>query len=232
LIPLRDLNRSLTAPHVTRFLIVVNVIIFAVYWLSATGFLFDERLAVDMVGNGVRGKFVMYPDDVFDAQRVYTLLTSMFMHGGWYHLFGNMIYLWVFGDNVEDAFGHVSYLVFYLVCGVAASFAQIFADQLLAGGALVGMLGASGAISGVLGAYIVLYPRSKVVTWVAYFLIPIPAILFLGGWFVMQFLFGLLDTMGGVAYYAHIGGFIAGMFLGFAIGRERKRKIRDSRMRL
>jgi membrane associated rhomboid family serine protease len=229
------LNKSLTAPHVTRFLIVVNVIIFAVYWLSASGVLFDERLAVDMVGDDagtVRGKFILYPDDVFDAQRIYTLLTSMFMHGGWYHLLGNMIYLWVFGDNVEDAFGHVSYLVFYLMCGVAASFAQIFADQMFAGGELIGMLGASGAISGVLGAYLVLYPKSRVVTWVAYLIIPIPAILFLGGWFVMQFLFGVVDTMGGVAYYAHIGGFIAGMVLGLTVGRARKRKIRDSRMRL
>lgn len=215
----------------TRVLLIVNVIIFTVFWLSATGILFDEKLALDMVGNGARGKFVLYPDDLV-SQRIYVLLTSMFMHGSWYHLLGNMIYLYVFGDNVEDAFGHAGYLLFYLVCGIAASFAQIYADQLLAGGTMIGMLGASGAISGVLGAYLVLYPRARVITWVGYFVLPVPAILFLGGWFAMQFLFGLLDTMGGVAYFAHIGGFVAGMFLGSTVGRERKRRIRDSKMRL
>ncbi|MEM4704772.1 MAG: rhomboid family intramembrane serine protease [Candidatus Bathyarchaeia archaeon] len=231
MIPLRDLNQSATTPHVNRFLLVVNIIFFLVFWLSTMNVLFDERLAIDMVGNGtVRGKFVMYADDILQGRRLYTLFSSMFMHASWYHLMGNMIFLYVFGDNVEDAFGHLSYLFFYLVCGVSASFAQISADLAMSLG-VQGMLGASGAISGILGAYLVLYPRARVLTWIFYVVLPVPALLFLGAWFALQWLYGLFDVAGGVAYFAHIGGFIAGMVLGLTVGRERK-KTRDKRLRL
>jgi membrane associated rhomboid family serine protease len=189
--------------------------------------------------------FVMIPYDIIHGQRVYTLLTSMFMHAGWAHLIGNMLYLYIFGDNVEDIFGHAGYLVFYLFCGVAAAFAHIlsiiFAPTLSSligipsGSDLTaGVIGASGAISGVLGAYLVLYPKSKILTLVFYglpIIVPIPAIIFLGIWFIMQWLLAYLDAAGGVAYWAHIGGFVVGIILALIFGLRRK-KAREARVRL
>jgi len=164
------------------------------------------------------------------------------MHAGWIHLLGNMLFLYVFGDNVEDAFGHVGYLVFYIVCGIAAALGYIIAIVLapeigsligiaLASDLVSGVLGASGAISGVLGAYVVLFPRAKVLTFLVYFIIPLPAIVFLGFWFIMQWVYGIFDSSGGVAYWAHVGGFIAGMILALAFGLKTK-KARDARLRL
>jgi len=183
---------------------------------------------------------VMVPAEVLRGERLYTLFTSMFMHAGWLHLFGNMLFLYVFGDNVEDIFGHAGYIVFYLVSGLVASLAHIisiffapFIGSLTQTFAEVdlttGVIGASGAISGVLGAYIVLFPRAKIITLVFYFILPVPAIAFLGFWFIMQWFYGFLDISGGVAYWAHIGGFIAGMILALVFGRPRK-KIRDRRI--
>ena len=152
-----------------------------------------------------------------------TLLTSMFMHGGLAHLFGNMLYLWIFGDNLEDRLGHMRYLTFYLLCGVLASLAHVFTNT----GSYIPSLGASGAISGVLGGYILLYPHRRVRAIVMRgFVTEIPAYLAIGLWFVFQLISGLGmlgggAQQGGVAYAAHIGGFIAGLLLikFFAIGR-------------
>jgi membrane associated rhomboid family serine protease len=155
----------------------------------------------------------------------------MFMHAGWFHLLGNMLFLYIFGDNVEDTFGHGGYLIFYIVSGMTAALAQILATVLFQGDLTVGIIGASGAISGVLGAYLVLYPKARIVALVGYLILPLPAIIFLGFWFVMQWAYGLFDPLGGVAYFAHIGGFITGMFLGLTVGRKRK-KARDARLRL
>ncbi len=147
------------------------------------------------------------------------LFTSMFLHGGFMHLGGNMLYLWIFGDNVEDRMGHGRYLVFYLLCGVAASAGHIWSSP----GSRVPSLGASGAIAGVLGAYLLLYPKARVVTLLplGFFtqVIQVPALFFLGFWFLQNFLYGLFSLnvqsaqSGGVAWWAHIGGFVAGVAL-------------------
>jgi membrane associated rhomboid family serine protease len=154
-----------------------------------------------------------------------TLLSSMFMHGGLAHLGGNMLYLWVFGDNIENALGHGRYLAFYLVCGLAASLAHVMTSVLLASNLLIPSLGASGAISGVLGGYLLLFPKNPVNVIIFYQIRPMPAIIVLGLWFLMQLLggFGTVGAEGGgVAYGAHIGGFIAGLVLVklFMAGRE------------
>ena len=150
--------------------------------------------------------------------RPFTLITSLFLHGGWLHVGGNMLYLWIFGDNVEDRLGHVRFLFFYLLCGVAASFTHILANP----ASTVPTIGASGAIAGVLGAYFLLYPRSRVLTLVplGFYLqvMQLPAFLFLGFWFLMQFIVGAASLSasgggGGVAWWAHVGGFVAGALL-------------------
>jgi len=225
LLPLKDLNRSSTTPHVTRLLLIANIVILVVYWLSASNILLGERFAAE-----IEDKFTMIPAEIIHVQRLFTLVTSMFMHAGWFHLLGNMLFLYVFGDNVEDAFGHASYLALYLVSGLIAGLAQILISMLLLGDLTIGVIGASGAISGVLGAYLVLYPTARIVTLVGYFIVPLPAILFLGFWFIMQWAYGIFDPLGGVAYFAHIGGFIAGILLGLTIGRKRK-KAREARLR-
>ena len=147
-----------------------------------------------------------------------TLLTSIFMHGGWLHIAGNMLFLWIFGDNVEHRIGHVLYLAFYLVAGVIASFAQILVETT----SVIPTLGASGAISGVLGAYLVMFPTNRVTVFLFRVLLPVPAIVAIGMWAVFQFINGLGSIAvsaetggGGVAYMAHIGGFVAGLVAGF-----------------
>jgi membrane associated rhomboid family serine protease len=145
-----------------------------------------------------------------------TLFSSIFMHGGWLHLGGNMLFLWIFGDNVEHRIGHVAYLVFYLAAGVIASFAQILTNV----NSVIPTLGASGAISGVLGAYLVMFPGNRVTVFLLRFLMPVPAIVAIGMWAVFQFINGIgaaavTAETGGVAYMAHIGGFVAGVLAGF-----------------
>src|SRR6185369_7010920 len=161
----------------------------------------------------------------------FTLFTSMFMHGGFAHIAGNMLFLWIFGDNIEDRLGHIRYLIFYLLCGVLASLAHVFATALLAtdqSSLLVPSLGASGAISGVLGGYILLYPTRRVTVLLFRFLTVVPAYVAIGIWFGFQLISGLGmlgggSQQGGVAYAAHVGGFVAGLVLIklFDIGRPR-----------
>jgi len=223
LFPIRDSNKALTTPHVNRMLIMVNVIVFLVWWLSVFG-LIGPRFAVD-----IEERFSMTPYYIVRGQQLYTLLTSMFLHAGWLHLLGNMLFLYVFGDNIEDVFGHVSYLVFYIVCGLAASFMYILSLESLS--PFESVIGASGAISGVLGAYLVLYPKARVLTLVFPLIVPIPAIIFLGFWFLMQWFYAIFLGEGMIAYWAHIGGFIAGMILALIFGLKRKRT-RDARLGL
>jgi membrane associated rhomboid family serine protease len=227
-LPLRDINKSLTTPHVNRLILIANIIIFAVYWLSYNNIFLNSWFASEM-----EQEFVMVPYEIVHGQRLYTLFTSMFMHAGWLHLLGNMLFLYVFGDNVEDVFGHVGYIGFYVISGLAAAFAHIlsiiFFQEM--GSLSEGVVGASGAISGVLGAYFVLYPRAKILTLVFYAILPLPAFVFLGFWFVLQWFYGIFDIAGGVAYWAHIGGFIAGMFFALIFGLKRK-KAREARFRL
>jgi membrane associated rhomboid family serine protease len=151
-----------------------------------------------------------------------TVFTSMFMHGGWLHLGGNMLYLWIFGDNVEDRFGHAKFTVFYLLCGIAATLAQVA----FSAGSNVPNLGASGAIAGVLGAYLVLFPRGSVRVLMGRGVVPMPALIVIGLWIVLQFISGIGSITqsaetGGVAYMAHIGGFVAGLVLTFLFGGRR-----------
>jgi len=161
-----------------------------------------------------------------------TLITSMFMHGGIAHIFGNMLFLWIFGDNIEDRMGHLRYAIFYLVCGILAGLSHVLATVAFAGNdrasLLIPSLGASGAISGVLGAYILLFPTRRVTVIISWFVTAVPAFIAIGLWFVFQLISGLGvlgsgSQAGGVAYAAHIGGFIAGLVLitPFLIGRPR-----------
>ena len=168
------------------------------------------------------------PSDVYP-----TFLTTMFLHGGFLHVAGNMLYLWIFGDNVEDRMGHGRFLAFYLLCGVAAALGQTFT----APNSIIPMVGASGAVAGVMGAYFVLYPRSRIVTLLPLFIfiqiIEVPAIFFLGVWFVMQFLSGIGsiasatqgEPAGGVAFWAHISGFAAGLIGVFAFRRPQRERV-------
>jgi membrane associated rhomboid family serine protease len=137
----------------------------------------------------------------------------MFLHSGFLHIAGNMLFLWIFGDNVEDFFGHFTYLLFYLVCGIGAGLLHVFFNL----HSSVPAIGASGAISGVMGAYILLYPRARILTLVVIFPLPVPAVIFLGLWFLIQFLSGIsmigVRVSGGVAVWAHVGGFLLGMLL-------------------
>ena len=239
MLPLRDLNRPTTTPHVNRMLLLANIIIFAVYWFSSSSILLDPKLANAMANpNGPTGTFVMVPNEIIQGQHLFTIFTSMFMHdptsfeAGLIHIFGNMLFLYVFGENVEDAFGHFTYLAFYLFSGLAAALGYITIVGLTDPSGLAdSVLGASGAISGVLGAYVVLYPKARILAFLYVIILPIPAIIFLGFWFVLQWLYQIFNISGGVAYWAHIAGFIAGITLTLAFGLKR-RKAREARLRL
>jgi membrane associated rhomboid family serine protease len=163
----------------------------------------------------VGGETIQVPQEPGPTPIWLTLFTSIFMHGGWLHLGGNMLFLWIFGDNVEHRIGHGLYLVFYLVAGILASFAQILVDT----GSVIPTLGASGAIAGVLGAYLVMFPTNRVLVLIIRFPVWVPAIVVIGLWAALQFIsgFGALgveESAGGVAYMAHIGGFVAGVLAG------------------
>jgi rhomboid family protein len=203
MIPLRDVIPSRTTPVVTVSLIVVNAFVF-LYQLS--------------LGESVN-QFILYFGLVPAAFSWVSVFTSMFLHGSLLHVGGNMLYLWIFGDNVEDRMGHGRFLAFYLLCGVAAALAQTALNP----DSVVPMVGASGAIAGVMGAYFVLYPHSRIVTLVPLFIfiqiMEIPAIFFLGIWFLMQFLSGVGsiatavngEPAGGIAFWAHVAGFLTGV---------------------
>ncbi len=204
--PIGDDNSARrTVPLVTYALIALNVLFFFVELSGGDAFIGKWAF--------VPSRFLANPGGDF-----LTLFTSMFMHAGWVHLGGNMLYLWIFGDNVEDRFGHVPFTIFYLLCGLAATFAQLAFST----GSNVPNLGASGAIAGVLGAYILLFPQGMVRVLQGQQVIQVPALIMIGGWIVLQFFSGIgsiantADT-GGVAYMAHIGGFIAGIVLTFVI---------------
>src|SRR4030042_3596041 len=200
-----------TVPLVTYGLIVLNVLFFIVELGGGDAFI--EKWAF------VPSRFLANPLADF-----LTLFTAMFMHAGWLHLAGNMLYLWIFGDNVEDRFGHVKFLIFYLICGLAATFAQLAVSS----GSDVPNLGASGAIAGVLGAYILLFPQGKVRVMQGRREIQVPALVVIGIWIVLPFFvyFGSIAgtaQTGGVAYMAHIGGFVVGFLLTFLFRANRGR---------
>jgi membrane associated rhomboid family serine protease len=208
-LPLRDNVPTRTRPWVTYALVLTNVLVWVLYQLP------DLQGSVD--------ELAYHPCEVVNecAQVgegwLLTALTSMFMHGGWEHLLGNMLFLWIFGNNVEDALGHVRYLVFYLCGGFAATALQTFVTLSVASGAdaTIPNLGASGAVSAVLGAYLVLLPHARVLTLFFFVLREVPAIVLLGLWFVLQLVSGSASLAhpqpgGGVAFFAHVGGFVFG----------------------
>jgi membrane associated rhomboid family serine protease len=209
MLPIKDDNPTRSKPIITYLLIFLNVVIFAYeLLLSAAGEL-----------EAFLYTYALIPRDIVNGTGVHTLFTSMFLHGGFMHIFGNMLYLHIFGNNVEDIMGRKRFIIFYLISGIAASALQILVNP----SSEVPNLGASGAIAGVLGAYLVAFPRARVhcivvfgffVRWIA-----LPAVVVLFLWFVLQLLSGLgslsyaSPDSGGVAYFAHIGGFLAGLLL-------------------
>jgi len=218
MIPLRDDIRSEKRPFVTWMLMAACVGVFIYQALSEYR---DPK-----AGEALIGAYGMIPRDIVSGRHLWALFTSMFMHGGFFHLIGNMLYLWIFGDNIEDAFGHSWFLLVYLFTGVVGSLLQIIVMP----GSTVATIGASGAISGVMGAYFVLFPRARVLTLIPIFffirLIYIPAPILLGFWILLQILNGcgsVPGTGGGVAYFAHIGGFVTGLILGLVV-RNRVRR--------
>jgi membrane associated rhomboid family serine protease len=203
-IPLRDVIPSRTTPHVTIGLIAVNALVY----------LYEMTL-----GDSSLEEFILYFGLVPAAFSWVAVLTSMFLHGGLLHVGGNMLFLWIFGDNVEDRMGHGRFVVFYLLCGAAAALAQ----TAMSPDSVVPMVGASGAVAGVMGAYFVLYPHSRIVTLIPLFVffhvMEVPALVFLGLWFVLQFVSGVGsiaaatggEPAGGIAFWAHVAGFVAGV---------------------
>lgn len=217
--PIKDAQPSYSRPFVTMLFIAANVLVF-LYQFSLESFALNHFIET----------WALIPAN-FEVTKVFT---SMFMHGGWMHLLGNMWFLWVFGDNVEDSLGHGKYLLFYLLCGAAAALGQMALNP----GSTIPMVGASGAIAGVMGGYIVRFPHSRILTLVFIFFfvtfIQVPASIMLAYWFFIQLLSGLGSiaatqaTTGGVAWFAHVGGFVAGVALIKLMGaRQRYSRRRD-----
>lgn len=219
MIPIRDENPTRTVAFVTMTVIVLN----------ALAFIYELSLPAKHGLDALFADFALIPAAVTNAPSpasYATIFTSMFLHGGWLHLIGNMLYLWIFGNNIEDCMGHFRFVLFYLLCGIAAAATQISTGP----DSLVPMIGASGAVSGVLGAYLILFPRARVLTlipiWIFIRLVYLPAWMLLIFWFVLQLVSGAATAgkqTGGVAFWAHIGGFVAGMIL---IPVFKKRRVR------
>ena len=211
--PIRDTQPSYSRPIVTIFIILANVAVFV------------HEISLDAYS---RNHFIAYYGLIPARVHLSAFLTSMFLHGGWMHIIGNMWFLWIFGDNVEDVMGHTKYLAFYLLCGIAAGLTQTLFNV----GSRVPMVGASGAIAGVMGAYLIKFPHSRIVTLVFIFFfittIEVPAVLMLLYWFFIQLVSGAETvgyshlSQGGTAFFAHVGGFIAGMILVAVMGTRQK----------
>ena len=222
--PIGDENRR---GHITP---VVNYILIAI---NIAVFFFQIQLGSGEALQDFINRYGVISSEIAGGQDLYTLLTSMFLHGGWAHIIGNMLFLWVFGDNVEDAFGHLGYLVFYLLTGLAASGAHILVDT----GSNIPSVGASGAISGVLGAYMIFFGGNAIRVLIGYFVTVVPAWIMIGMWAAQQFVatYGSLvqteQTTGGIAYAAHAGGFVAGLIVAVVLrgttGRPEQRPATD-----
>jgi membrane associated rhomboid family serine protease len=206
-------------PVVNYLLIALNVAVFLYQTQLPVGAQFQS--CAEAVGETVQGfvcEYGVVPAEISRGQNLYALFTSMFLHGGWAHLFGNMLFLWIFGDNIEDAFGHIGYLIFYLVTGLLASAAHI----LLQPGSQIPAVGASGAISGVLGAYILFFHMNRITVLIGWFITSVPAWMMIGLWALTQFVntygsLAMTEETGGVAYGAHAGGFLAGLIIALVI---------------
>lgn len=217
MIPLKDYNPTRTFPIVNYVLIALNVAVF-VYQATLPAHAYKAFL---MANATVPQRIPAFLAGHLGFQMAfYPLFTSMFLHGGLMHLLGNMLFLYIFGDNVEDTFGHIGYLIFYLFCGIGSGLVHVLFNL----HSSLPAIGASGAISGVMGAYAVLFPQARVLMLFFIFLIPVPAVLVLGYWFALQFLAGIgqlgAAATGGVAFWAHIGGFVIG--LGIALVAKKR----------
>ena len=226
MIPLKDDNPTSSRPTVTYVLIGICVLVFFMQLGSQsykTGQLFYSYGLIPSVLMG----HDQLPMDLYVVPAYMTIFSSMFMHGGFMHLIGNMLYMWIFADNIEDSLGPANFIIFYFLSGVGAAMAQVLADT----SSQIPMVGASGAIGGVLGAYIINYPKAKVLVLIPFGffsqLIKIKALYVLGFWFVLQFINSSMMSSqgGGVAYAAHIGGFVSGMILILFFNKKRKTKI-------
>src|SRR5271155_5190661 len=212
-IPLKDLNPRRTYPVVNTLLILTNVIVF-LYQLTLTP---HQYQAFVMANATIPSHIRLALNGHGHVEAAFLpVFTSMFLHSGFLHIAGNMLFLWIFGDNVEDYFGHLPYLLFYLFCGIGSGLLHVAFNW----GSTIPALGASGAISGVMGAYLVLFPRERILTLVFIFIVPIPAVFILVYWFVIQFAEAVttvgstsLAQNGGVAVWAHVGGFLLGMLI-------------------
>jgi membrane associated rhomboid family serine protease len=230
MIPLRDTATTKSFPSATVALIGANFLLFIQELRASPDFLQRIIFAYGLVPDQFM-HWVQLGGSPLSLARVLPLVTSMFLHGGWLHLLGNMLYLWIFGDVVEDRLGHGRFVAFYLVCGIAAGLLQCFFDP----ESPVPTVGASGAIAGVLGAYLMTSPRAKIMTFVPVFFIPwiieIPAVVFLILWFAAQVISGLFSMgralNGGVAWWAHVGGFVAGMLLVMIVPKSKTRAVRS-----
>ena len=232
MIPLKDDNPTSDKPIVTYYLIGICVFIFLIELSSSsyrTGTFFYSFGLIPSVllGNN------QLSQDLYVIPAFLTIFSSMFVHGGFMHLIGNMLYMWIFADNIEDNLGKIKFLIFYLLCGIGAAMAQVFADT----SSQVPMVGASGAIGGVLGAYLINYPNARVLVLIPFGffsqLIKIRALYVLGFWFVLQFINSALSgsQAGGIAYAAHIGGFISGIILILFFNKKKKKKIKSKTLK-
>ena len=223
-LPLKDDNPTSTFPLITLGLILLNGLVFyhqmSLDFVESQNFIFKWGAIPYQIHHGkVLREFPEIPLPL-------TIFSSMFLHGGFLHIFGNMLYLWIFGNNIEDTLGHFRFLLFYLVCGLVAGLAQVFSNP----ESTVPMIGASGAVAGVLGAYLILFPRSRILTLFFIFifikLIRLPAMFVLGFWFFIQLLGVWGGSISNVAFFAHVGGFVAGLILvkAFQPRRSRRRK--------
>ena len=223
--PLKDDNPTSSFPFVTIGLILTNILIF--FHQISLGMQESQRFVFQW---GAIPYQIIHGEWIYDLSPGipirFTLFSSMFLHGGFLHLFGNMLYLWIFGNNIEDTLGHFRFLVFYLLCGLVAAMTQVLSIP----NSTVPMIGASGAVAGILGAYLLLFPHARVLTLMFIFffirLIRLPAVIVLGFWFFIQLLSASARTESNVAFFAHIGGFVVGLILvkAFQPGRSRRRK--------
>ncbi len=211
MIPFKADNPTHTFPFITIGLIIANAVVFILQMTSPA----DPRQTV--LAYGAIPNYILTFKDIQPIHPVLTVFTSMFMHGGLFHLGTNMLYLWIFGNNIEDKFGHLRFIIFYLFCGTAAAYVHAVTEP----SSMLPMIGASGAVSGILGAYLLLFPRTRVHTliFLIFFIqvIRLPAFIIIGSWIVIQLINGItskgIASQGGVAWFAHIGGFAFGLFM-------------------
>ena len=228
MIPLKDDNPTSSKPIITYCLIIICILVFLIELASPSYRTGEFFYSYGLIPSVLLGKLKLAPS-MYVIPAYLTIITSMFVHGGFMHLIGNMLYMWIFADNIEDSLGKVKFLIFYILCGIGAAMAQVFTDT----NSQIPMVGASGAIGGVLGAYLVNYPKAKILVLIPFGffsqIIKIKALYVLFFWFILQFINSALTNSngGGVAFAAHIGGFISGVILILFLNKKNKNKSKN-----